>query len=107
MGLMILLTVPAVLVWTKLTSLQLEDMITRTNSLTTGDRASFFYYAFHGYAFSQPIVAVALWIGLVMLGLFREERAPEPVPARTLRNAGCPCGSGRKYKRCCGAARLS
>jgi hypothetical protein len=41
-------------------------------------RAGFFYYTFHGYAFSQPILAVALWIGLVMLGLFREERAPEP-----------------------------
>lgn len=28
------------------------------------------------------------------------EAAPPPTPAR---NALCPCGSGKKYKRCCGA----
>lgn len=28
-------------------------------------------------------------------------RGPSP-PRRTARNARCPCGSGRKYKRCCG-----
>jgi uncharacterized protein len=28
-------------------------------------------------------------------------RGPRP-PRRTARNARCPCGSGRKYKRCCG-----
>jgi hypothetical protein len=78
MGVMLALTVPAVIIWTKLTILQLDDMIARANYLFTGDRASFFYYAFHGYAFSQPILAVALWIGLVVLGLFREKPAPEP-----------------------------
>lgn len=78
MGVMLAFTVPAVIIWTKLTSLQLDDMIARASYLFTGDRAGFFYYTFHGYAFSQPILAVALWIGLVMLGLFREERAPEP-----------------------------
>jgi SEC-C motif-containing protein len=25
-------------------------------------------------------------------------------PSRTGRNAPCPCGSGKKYKRCCGAS---
>ncbi|MCG6904313.1 MAG: UPF0149 family protein [Rhodobacter sp.] len=31
-------------------------------------------------------------------------RAPTPdVGVKTGRNAPCPCGSGRKYKRCCGA----
>jgi hypothetical protein len=78
MGVMLALTVPAVIIWTKLASLQLDDMIARANYLFTGDRASFFYYTFHGYAFSQPILAVALWIGLVMLGVFREASAPEP-----------------------------
>jgi hypothetical protein len=32
------------------------------------------------------------------------EPAPEPLPAKfhgTPRNARCPCGSGKKYKRCC------
>ena len=27
---------------------------------------------------------------------------PAPVPDQAARNAPCPCGSGRKYKRCCG-----
>jgi hypothetical protein len=34
------------------------------------------------------------------------QRPPEPVPdskplAPCARNADCPCGSGRKYKKCC------
>lgn len=29
--------------------------------------------------------------------------ARQAMPPRTGRNASCPCGSGRKYKRCCGA----
>jgi uncharacterized protein len=28
---------------------------------------------------------------------------PRPEPAKTGRNDLCPCGSGRKYKKCCGA----
>jgi uncharacterized protein len=31
----------------------------------------------------------------------RGARGPRP-PRRTARNGHCPCGSGRKYKRCCG-----
>ncbi len=27
-----------------------------------------------------------------------------PVPSKTGRNALCPCGSGKKYKRCCGTS---
>jgi hypothetical protein len=33
----------------------------------------------------------------------RHERTPSP--ARTGRNHPCPCGSGRRYKHCCGANR--
>ena len=35
-----------------------------------------------------------------------EEKATEPAPAdRDIsRNAPCPCGSGKKYKHCCGKA---
>ena len=34
----------------------------------------------------------------------RDAEAPEPArTARVGRNAPCPCGSGEKYKRCCGA----
>jgi len=36
----------------------------------------------------------------------RSSRSDEPPgPARAGRNDPCPCGSGRKYKKCCGAAR--
>jgi uncharacterized protein len=36
----------------------------------------------------------------------REQRAAERTPARSMkigRNDPCPCGSGKKYKKCCGA----
>ena len=32
-----------------------------------------------------------------------ELAAPEPVPAKAGRNDPCPCGSGKKFKKCCGA----
>ncbi|MEN6602769.1 MAG: SEC-C metal-binding domain-containing protein, partial [Bryobacteraceae bacterium] len=34
-----------------------------------------------------------------------DEPEPEPVqpPAKVGRNDPCPCGSGKKYKKCCGA----
>lgn len=32
---------------------------------------------------------------------FREHGLPLRVPAAPSRNGECPCGSGRKYKRCC------
>jgi len=40
------------------------------------------------------------------VGIVREQRPRErekaPVAARTGRNDPCPCGSGKKYKKCCG-----
>ncbi|MDO9542425.1 MAG: SEC-C metal-binding domain-containing protein, partial [Kiritimatiellia bacterium] len=36
-----------------------------------------------------------------------EEEKGEPIStpkSQTPRNAPCPCGSGKKYKRCCGSA---
>jgi uncharacterized protein YecA (UPF0149 family) len=30
---------------------------------------------------------------------------PEPTPARAGRNDPCPCGSGKKFKHCCGSNR--
>lgn len=102
---MLLLTLPAVMVWAGMTSLQLEDRIALAANRVSSDRSSFLYFLFHGYAFSQPVVAVGIWLGLMMLGFFKqkpkEERAAAPVVAR---NAPCACGSGRKYKRCCGKA---
>jgi hypothetical protein len=100
---MILLTVPAVLFWAKMTSLQLTDQIAGINTSSN----AFYYYAFHGYAFSQPVVAVLIWSGLILLGSFnsRQPSAPPPAIERAVsRNEPCPCGSGRKYKKCCGVS---
>lgn len=97
---MIVLTILAVMAWARLATLRLDEELAHS-----GNRSSFLYYAFHGYAFSQPAVAVALWLGLMMLGVFRHQPKPSESPAKgTRRNAGCPCGSGRKYKKCCGRA---
>lgn len=98
LGVMVVLTVPAVLAWAKLTSLEVDEKL----AFGSGDRSSLLFYAFHGYAFSQPVVAVAIWLALMMLGLFKaKSRQKAPIVA-VARNAPCPCGSGRKYKRCCG-----
>ena len=96
LGVMAALTIPAVLAWAKLTCLQVDDQIAMS-----GDRSSFLYYAFHGYAVSQPVIAVTLWLGMMMLGMFKVKDAAQPGIA-VARNAPCPCGSGRKYKKCCG-----
>lgn len=96
---MMVLTVFAVMAWAKLATLRIDQELT-----LSGDRSSFVYYAFHGYAFSQPAVAVAVWFGMMMLGVFHQKEKPVAVVAGTPRNAPCPCGSGRKYKKCCGLA---
>jgi len=95
---MFLLTVSALMVWAKMTSLQIEQQ-----GVAGSDQSSFSYLAFHGYAYSQPAAAVVIWLTLIMLGIFkfRSKHAREVVTVA--RNASCPCGSGRKYKRCCGA----
>ncbi len=100
---MLVTSVPAVMMWAKLTSLQLEEQLARAAMSTSGDRSSFFYYAFHGYAFSQPVIAVAVWLALLMFGLFKDKKK-QPLSQAIARNVPCPCGSGRKYKRCCGRA---
>ena len=32
-----------------------------------------------------------------------QSQAPARLPQKVARNAPCPCGSGKKYKHCCGA----
>ena len=32
----------------------------------------------------------------------QDNDAPKPIPENIGRNAPCPCGSGKKYKHCCG-----
>lgn len=101
---MLLVTVPVVMLWAKLATLQLEEQLAPEMRTLGGNRASVVYYLFHGYAFSQPVVAVALWLALVMLGIFKapDAKAAPAAHPQAARNAPCPCGSRRKYKRCCG-----
>lgn len=102
---MMFLTLLAIMMWAKLASLQLDERIAQATFTGGATRSSFFYYTFHGYAFSQPVVAVGIWLALIMLGMFKQ-KVEEEKPAAVVvgRNALCPCGSGRKYKRCCGRA---
>ncbi|TET15677.1 MAG: hypothetical protein E3J81_04460, partial [Dehalococcoidia bacterium] len=49
----------------------------------------------------QDIVHTIYHVGIVKEGGPRE-REKAAVAARTGRNDPCPCGSGKKYKKCCG-----
>jgi SWIM/SEC-C metal-binding protein len=38
-----------------------------------------------------------------LLGATRTEQAAKPATPKVGRDDPCPCGSGRKFKRCCGS----
>lgn len=95
LGVMFCLTVLAIMTWAKLATLGVDEQL-----MQSGDRSSFLFYIFHGYAFSQPVVAVLLWLGMLTLGMLKQPKKQETTVA-VARNAPCPCGSGRKFKRCC------
>jgi hypothetical protein len=95
---MFVLTICALVAWAKITSMQLQQQ-----AAPWSDQSSFSYLVFHGYGFSQPAVAVVIWLMLIMLGSFKGRSSHKSGAATVGRNAPCPCGSGRKYKRCCGA----
>lgn len=42
------------------------------------------------------------WLSVRAMEALREGRVAGPEPRRVGRNDPCPCGSGKKYKRCCG-----
>lgn len=96
-GVMVVLTVPVVMATAKLTSMEVDELVARG-----GDRSGMLFDIMHGYAFSQPVVAVVVWWLLITLGLFKEGQTQKGSSVAVTRNAPCPCGSGRKYKRCCG-----
>jgi SEC-C motif-containing protein len=98
LGVMSVLTVLAIMAWAKLATLSVDEQLAQS-----GDQSSFLFYIFHGYAFSQPVVAVLLWLGMLMLGMFKKRLKSQPSNVAVPRNAPCPCGSGQKYKRCCGS----
>jgi hypothetical protein len=100
LGVMLLFTLLAVMLWARLASLQAEAQLAQATVSDGSNRVAFFYFVFHGYAFSQPVASIAVWFGLLFLGIFKAPPPKEATPA-VARNAPCPCGSGRKYKRCC------
>jgi hypothetical protein len=60
------------------------------------------YYFFD--AMGRGFFALLIFLGLVAFGRERNKAVPAAAsPRRVGRNAPCPCGSGRKYKRCCGS----
>jgi len=52
----------------------------------------------------QPAAAAARSGGRRRAGAGRPEGGPPAAPRKVGRNDPCPCGSGRKYKKCCGRA---
>lgn len=104
---MFLLTLAVVMLKAKVTSLELDGRIAAATMQSGSSSAGFLSLVVHGYAFSQPVVAVLIWFAVLLLGIFKDKpKSSTPqVPAQSAsiaRNAPCPCGSGRKYKRCCG-----
>jgi lipopolysaccharide export LptBFGC system permease protein LptF len=68
---------------------------------------------FGGFNQRESIGLVLVWAVLVGITVYMLVRhlqeagkqqgiAPRPSPATPALNAPCPCGSGMKYKRCCG-----
>src|SRR4029453_13937652 len=99
LAVMVVLSVPAVMASAKLTSLEVDELVSGG-----ADKSSALFDIMHGYAYSQPVVAVVIWWALMMLGFFKETEKHSSPTVPIARNAACPCGSGRKYKRCCGRA---
>lgn len=60
------------------------------------------YYFFE--TMGRGLFALLIFLGLIAFGWPSEEGAAGGATARRVgRNDPCPCGSGRKYKRCCAA----
>src|SRR5262245_57268596 len=102
LAVMIVLTVLAVMAWARLVSLEQYDQTILATTSTRGHTSAFMYYCFHGYAFSQPVLAVIIWLAAAMSGIFEGRPAQlakaQPVDPKS----PCICGSGRQYRRCCG-----
>jgi hypothetical protein len=62
------------------------------------------FFALYSFfdAMGRGFFALLIFLGLVALGGERHPAAAAAAARRARRNAPCPCGSGRKYKRCCG-----
>ena len=64
------------------------------------------FYALYNFfdAMGRGFFALLIFLGLVAFGgELSEATRTAAAPRRVGRNDPCPCGSGRKYKRCCGS----
>ena len=52
----------------------------------------------------EPITAIPALSPETRNAVIARQGRPAPDPSHPARNAPCPCGSGKKYKRCCGKA---
>jgi len=102
LAIMAILSIIAVVGWARLVSLQAYDQMMFVTTSIRGHTSAFTYYCFHGYAFSQPVVAVIIWMSTSMSGIFEGHRRPVPSAQRLDPKSPCHCGSGRQYRRCCG-----
>jgi hypothetical protein len=102
LAIMTALTVLAVLTWARLAGLEAYDQMMFEAKGVRGHTSSFVYYAFHGYAFCQPVAAVLLWMGTSMSGVFDGHGPRAPKGRDVDPKSPCRCGSGRQYRRCCG-----
>lgn len=64
---------------------------------------------------TESVGLVVVWLVMVGITIYlliqhlriaasRKSQEPTPPPAPPSLNAPCPCGSGKKYKRCCGSS---
>ena len=74
------------------------------DDVETGPRGSELERLLDRYAPIDDVAAATEWwdrIGTTEPPLTREQ--PYIAPPKVGRNEPCPCGSGKKYKKCCGA----
>lgn len=69
------------------------DVLIGMDVISRGDFAVSNFNGRTAFSFRMPSQADADYTGKV----------PSAAPAKAGRNDPCPCGSGRKYKKCCGA----
>src|SRR5215471_7129101 len=75
LSVMIVLTILAVVAWARLVNLQQYDQAMLVTASTRGHTSAFMYYSFHGYAFSQPVLAVIIWMATSMSEVFEARPA--------------------------------
>jgi hypothetical protein len=58
-------------------------------------------YDLYEYGMDLPVEIIRELLALPRKTLVEDDVAPTPAASEPSRNDPCPCGSGRKYKKCC------